>query len=501
MTESSGHDVATSYEHLRTMLAAAGLWTWESDLVADTTTYQEGFWESYGHPSPGEIETFELLRYMHRGDQSGVTRAWRAHMLGETEQYEAEWRLRTAGGEWRWIRSRGRVTERGPDGEPRYAIGAYMDVTEFKRAEQALRGSEAELSAIFASASDAHILFDQSRCVVRFNEAAARMASDFLKFELVEGEPFLPGFDPKRYPILDDLQMGLAGKEFQVERSIEGENGTRWIELSFAPVSASARTVDGVAMTVREVTDRKRLEATRLQTMRLESMGLMAGGIAHDFNNLLAAIVGNIDVASFTATDPDARAGLSEARDAARRAAELVQQLLTFAGKHKPEVQPVDLSALTGEIVRYARKIPGASVRIEEELARGLPAVEADATQMRQLVMNLVVNAMQAAEGVGSRVCVRTGSTGDPRYLAPNTLIPERAAGRYVYLQVVDDGPGMDRDTVDRIFDPFFTTKSDGHGLGLASVLGTVRSHGGTVAVESEPGAGATFSVFLPAGA
>ena len=485
---------------IRPLLEAAGVWLWDADLVDDTTDYQAGFWEHFGHDPAMMAETFDFLSVMHNGDVRKVAKAWRAHLDGETEIYECEWRLRTGSGTWAWIHSHGRIIERDASGKPTRMVGAYTDVTSAKQAQVALLDSNAELDAVFKSARDGIALVAPDFTLLRANESALGLIERMTGFRPSEGDSVLriPAMSPDR-PAIHDIQMALSGSDTVLERVVSNADQTMWIEFSYQPVYHPNGGVLGVAITLRDLTERKKLEVARTHALRMESMGLMAGGIAHDFNNLLSAIIGNVEIALLDVDDPEVRAGLDDARDAARRAAELVQQLLQFAGKHDPVMSAVDLSALTREICRYARKIPGKPLEVVEELASGLPIIDADATQLRQLVLNLVVNALDATRETGTRVTVRTLLVANPAVLSVATLLPERPAPSYVVLQVSDDGAGMDEETRARIFDPFFTTKATGHGLGLASALGAVRAHGGTLAIESEPGRGTTFSVFLPA--
>jgi PAS domain S-box-containing protein len=430
----------------------------------------------------------------------GITRAWNAHIEGDTDFYLSEWRLRTADGSWRWILARGKVIERDAQGRATRMVGAYTDITEHKRSEFGLADSTAELDAIFRSSRDGIALVGPDLRVLRANQAAEDIIERFSGVRLAVGAEIteIPSLNPAR-PVIRDIERALAGVRNIPERMASNRDGSIWVELSYSPVTGADGSVIGVAVGLRDCTEKQRLEQSRLQAMRLESLGLLAGGIAHDFNNLLGAITGNIEVAQLGSLDEDTRAGLEEARQAARRAAELVQELLAFAGKQQPVVLPLDISALTHEMTRYARKIPGNRVTIEEDLARALPPVDGDATQVRQLILNLIVNALDATRDEGTTVNVRTWSLPDPAAVARDLLLPQRAAPLYVALRVHDDGPGMSPDVRARIFDPFFTTKATGHGLGLASVLGTIRSHGGTIHVESEPGGGAAFTVFFPA--
>ncbi|MGE0601787.1 MAG: ATP-binding protein [Dehalococcoidia bacterium] len=485
---------------VRAMLDAGGVSLWDADLVSETTVYQEGFWERYGYTPEQLTETFDFLGVVYSRDKRALARAWRQHVEGETESYEAQWRLRTASGEWRWIQSRGKVIERDASGNATRMVGAYTDITELKQSELDLKESAAELDAVFRSSRDGLAVVSVSLDLTHVNEAALELTEKFYGRRVAVGESVrvLPATGPD-LPVLTDINLVLSGRADVPPRIIEGPRGTGWLEFSYSPVFDDDGLILGAALTLRDITEKTRLEQSRVQALRLESMGLMAGGIAHDFNNLLAAIVGNIEVAQMSVENPETRESLDDARQAAQRASELVHQLLAFAGKHDPIVEPIDLSALAAELVRYAGKMPGKRVPILDDLPTGLPEIDGDATQIRQLVLNLLVNAIDATRESGTCIRVRTWAVGSPREVTTDLVIPERPAPRFVALEVSDDGLGMDAETRTRVFDPFFTTKDTGHGLGLASVLGTVRAHGGTLSLQSEPGAGATFIVFLPA--
>ena len=485
---------------LRAMLEAGGVWLWDTDLVNEVTTYQDGFWAQYGYAPDQVEETFDFLRVVHNADLREIARAWRAHLDGETETYQAEWRLRTAAGEWRWISSRGRVVERDRSGKPLRMVGAYTDITGARLSEIGLAASRAELDAVFNGSRDGLALISPEMVLLRINAAGVEMIERATGMHPTEGDSIftIPSLAADR-PVIGDIELTLAGARPRPDRSISTPDGTTTLEFSYSPVFKEDGGILGVAVGLRDVTEKLRLEKARLQATRLESMGLLAGGIAHDFNNLLSAIIGNIEVAQLSPLDEDTKAGLADARDAARRASELVRDLLVFAGEHRPSALQLNMSDLAHEMVRYARKIPGNRAELLEDLAPGLPEVAGDATQLRQLILNLVVNALDATRESGSKVHVRTFAVLEPREVAVEFVVEPRPAPSYVVLQVSDDGVGIDETTRARMFDPFFTTKETGHGIGLASVLGAVRSHGGSLSVESVPGAGATFSVFLPA--
>ncbi len=247
--------------------------------------------------------------------------------------------------------------------------------------------------------------------------------------------------------------------------------------------------------------ERRHLEIQMLQTQKLESLGVLAGGIAHDFNNLLTSVIGYSELARAQLPASSAVGGfIDEAVEGARRAAELTQQMLAYSGKGKLMVEPVQLSVLVTEITRLLEVSISKKCVMRFDLMEDLPACMVDATQIRQVVMNLIINASDAIGERSGVISVTTGAAWcDQKYLAEtfiNDPIPE---GLYVHLEVSDTGVGMTAETQARIFDPFFTTKFTGRGLGLAAVLGIVRGHNGAMRVYSEVGNGTTFKVLLPA--
>ena len=245
--------------------------------------------------------------------------------------------------------------------------------------------------------------------------------------------------------------------------------------------------------------ERERLEERMRQGQKLESLGVLAGGIAHDFNNLLVGVLGNAELAARKLpADSEVRPAVDAIQLAATRAAELVSEMLAQAGRTHPQVRHVQLPELITEMRELLWASVPRSVRVETGFPDGLSPVVADPTQLRQVVMNLITNAADACRARGGVIRIEateSSLTEPPEGLAPTcTLVP----GRYVRLLVQDDGDGMDEATVGRMFDPFFSTKFAGRGLGLAAVLGIVRSHHGGIAVRSKPGQGTAVELFLP---
>ena len=248
------------------------------------------------------------------------------------------------------------------------------------------------------------------------------------------------------------------------------------------------------------IEDRASIERKLKEAQKLESLGVLAGGIAHDFNNLLTGILGNASMAATKlGRGSPAQNCLDQIEVAATRAAELCKQMLAYSGKGRFLVRNLDLNGVVRETTDLLRISIGKNVALQFDLVPSLPQVLADCTQMRQVIMNLVLN---AAESFGDRSGVIRVSTGvmhaDRAYFSAAHLSPDLPAGKYVYMDVADEGCGMPPEVMERIFDPFFTTKFAGRGLGLAAVLGIVRGHRGALKVESRTGEGTVFRILLP---
>ena len=247
--------------------------------------------------------------------------------------------------------------------------------------------------------------------------------------------------------------------------------------------------------------ERRRVDEQIQQTQKLESLGVLAGGLAHDFNNLLTGILGNADLASHDLPPmSSARQSIEEIENAARAAADMCRQMLAYSGRGRFLVERVDLSALARDMMQLLNITVSKKAVLRSFLADNLPPIEADATQLRQIVMNLVMNAAEAVGDANGVVTVTTAAVDCTKgYLLDTYLREDLPEGRYVYCEVSDTGVGMSAETRRRIFEPFFTTKTRGRGLGLAAVLGIVRSHHGAIRIYSEPGKGTTVKVLFPA--
>jgi two-component system, cell cycle sensor histidine kinase and response regulator CckA len=375
------------------------------------------------------------------------------------------------------------------------------DISERKR----LEAGNARLAAIVESSEDAIISKDLSGIVETWNSgaervygyAAAEAAGRSISFLL----PAARAHEERE--ILARVAHGERVQHFETQR-LRKDGTLIDVSVTISPIRDTTGQIVGASHVARDITERRAFEEQMRQTQRLESVGLLAGGIAHDFNNLLTGIIGNASLIG-EELPPQGRSQefLAGLMMAAKRAAELTAQLLAYSGRGRFVVGPVHLSELISEIHVLVRASVSRNITIRLDLADHLPPVHADRNQLHQLLMNLVLNGAEAiGEDRAGCVTVRTGAEHlDQSYIRAALSNKELASGEYVWVEVRDDGCGMDEATRARIFDPFFTTKFMGRGLGLAAALGIVQGHNGAIRVSSTPGYGSTFKVFLPAGA
>ena len=285
--------------------------------------------------------------------------------------------------------------------------------------------------------------------------------------------------------IIERIRHGGRVQQFETAR-VRKDGRQIPVSLTVSPIRDDEGKIFAASLIARDITEQKELEQQLRQTQKLESLGVLAGGLAHDFNNLLTGIMGN---ASLAAADPDntdaVRERLLEVLSASERAALLVRQMLAYAGKGQFVMEHLDLSMQIHEIVTLLRTSISRSVELDLQLDENPPRIEGDRSQLQQVIMNLAIN---GAEAIGER----------PGTLTIRTASRIVNGERQVVLEVTDTGCGMDEETKARIFDPFFTTKFTGRGLGLAAVMGIIRTHRASISVESEPGKGSRFTLVFP---
>ncbi|MBN1865656.1 response regulator [Candidatus Sumerlaeota bacterium] len=386
----------------------------------------------------------------------------------------------------------------------RYLLSIVHDITERRRAERSLEESEGRYRTLFEQTVNPILVADGTGRFIDCNNAACQFLEVPREEILRRGvKDVLPSdIEPDR--LEGYVKAWETGDTIECDCLVNGR--PKIMELT---VTQAVRDGKPVAYGIgRDVTERRRAERERhefemkvQQAQKLESLGVLAGGIAHDFNNLLMGVLGYADMAlAEISPESPARESIRQIDIAARRAADLSRQMLAYSGRGAFLVQPLDLSRLVEEMAHLLAASVSKKAVLKYYFQVGLPLIEGDATQIRQIVMNLITNASDAIGDNNGIVSVSTGAVHcDEAYLKTMYLNEPIPAGLFVSLEVSDTGCGMDEETKGRIFDPFFTTKFTGRGLGLAAVLGIVRGHHGAIRVYSELGKGTSFKVLFPA--
>jgi len=390
--------------------------------------------------------------------------------------------------------------------------GIVTDISERKRMEAALHESESRYRIVSELTSDYAYAFriePNGDLVNEWVTGALVRITGYTAPELTERGGWETLIYREDLPIaLHQLEELLAGNANTVEYRVVDKNGTlRWMSDTARPHhSPDGSRITHIFGAVKDISGRKRaeeqrrnLEAQIQQAQKLESLGVLAGGIAHDFNNLLMGILGNADLTLMN-LDPESpmHSTVQDIHTTAVRASELVRQMLAYAGKGRFVVERLDLGEIVKETTQLLEVSISKKATLKYDYGENVPLIEGDATQLRQILMNLITNASDALEDKNGVITVRTGVREcDRAFLRQTYLDDGLPAGTYAFAEVSDDGKGMDAETRLRVFDPFFTTKFVGRGLGLAAVLGIVRSHRGAIDIRSEPGVGTTFRVLF----
>jgi two-component system cell cycle sensor histidine kinase/response regulator CckA len=375
------------------------------------------------------------------------------------------------------------------------------DITERRRFEDRLRQTQFAVD----HAADAVFWVSEDARFIYVNEAACRLLG-YSREELLGMAVFDVDKAASAESWPDTWRRIKQHKSMVVESRHRRKDGTTFpVELSvnyqeYSGVGFNCTFARDISERKYEEEKRRRLDDRVRDTQKMESLSVLAGGVAHDFNNLLMGVLGNAELAliDLSPVSP-ARESVEKIRTAALRAADLARQMLAYSGKGSFVVGSINLSEVVSEMGQLVKSSLSADALVEYHLEEEMRSVSADATQIRQLAMNLISNACEALENQGGIVDVSTGMMEcDEAYIDRSFFSGECAAGLYAFLDVSDTGVGMDAATVEKMFDPFFTTKFTGRGLGLAAVSGIVRGHNGAVFVHSEPGEGTTVRVLLP---
>jgi PAS domain S-box-containing protein len=481
-----------SEERFRLLARATNDTVWDHDLVTDNVWRSDGFAIMLGLQTDEEHAPRAWVDRIHPDDRARVSRSYREAIEGTATRWESEYRLRCADRSYRVVLDRGHII-RAVGGQPLRIIGGLSDVTERRLAAERM----AEQAALIDESTDAIMVLDLDQRVLFWSRGAeslygwtAEESAGLVLCELLR--------EPAAQKSMVSGAIATDG-EWSGELVQQARDGDMLTVLSRW---STRRAADGSPLSLlvvnTDVTASRRVEAQMLRAQRLESIGVLAGGIAHDLNNVLTPVMMSVELLKAHVVDHAGLELLDTLADSARRGADMVRQVLSFArGAEGHHVVQSPLPIATN-VRRLVRDSFPKNITFELDAAPDLWNVRADSTQLQQVLMNLCVNARDAMpEGGTCRVTVRNAVVDD----VYATMHPDARPGGYVVLEVEDAGVGIPKDLQERIFDPFFTTKAFGHGtgLGLSTSLAIVKGHAGFVHVYSEPGKGSRFAVFIPA--
>ncbi len=486
-----------------------GLWDW--NVETGEVYYSPAYAAMLGY-SPEEVpqRASFWMDHIHPDDRETAIRANNDCIEHACDDFEIEFRMLSKDGGWRWILGRGKAVGRDDQGRALRMIGTQTDITERKKAERALRESERRLSTLMSNLPGmAYRCRNDRDWTMEFVSNGCIELTGYWTEELVGNakSSYAELVHPEdRAMVWNRVQDALTRKRnFEIEYRIITREGLQkhvWEKGVGIFDDEQLLFLEGFIADITErklaEEEREQLQAQLLQAQKMESVGRLAGGVAHDLNNMLVAILGYGELLMADAElGDDHRKRIELMYQAGLRSRNLVSQLLAFSRKQTLQVECLDLNEVISDFTRLLEKTIRENIEIQFDLAPQLPTVNADRSQLEQVILNLAVNA-QDAMSEGGRLTIETGMADlDERYASQHVgVVP----GRYVMLAVSDTGFGMDRETREQIFEPFFTTKKpgEGTGLGLATVYGIVKQHQGSIWVYSEPGQGTTLKIYLP---
>jgi len=389
----------------------------------------------------------------------------------------------------------------------REVVGKHEDRLARWRAEIALRESEERLRMLIESAEDIIAIHNfDGRVIYYHGPSRYGMTGKALVGKNIQ--EILNPLEAK--PLVEQIQkVATTGKSINVENSVTLRGNTLWFSDHIFPVRDQTGQIVSVAKISRNITDQKQLEEQLRQASKIEAVGRLAGGVAHNVNNLLMGIIGNLSLIEMSATG-EIRQFLADAQDSAEQAAKLVKQLLAFSQQSRINRRPIDLNLIFDDVKRLSRETIDRRIDIVLESADNLPHAYVDPTQINTVLMSLCINARDAIKDViagrtaperrNDRFFIKIGSRFEEITDEYVRKYPYARTGDFVVMSVTDNGKGMDEETKRHVFEPFFTTKEVGKGvgLGLSSAYGIIKQHDGWVNLDSEPGKGTTFEVYLP---
>ncbi|KAB2888214.1 MAG: PAS domain S-box protein [Desulfobulbaceae bacterium] len=477
-------------QRLDLAIRGADLGTWDWHIPSGAIIINQRWAEMLGY-SAEEVAPHigSWIAMVHSDDIGRVRAALDLHLAGETDRYESEYRIRHKSGEWVWVLDKGRVIEWDADGSPIRACGTHLDITRQK--------------ILIEQSRDGIVILDSQGKIREANQRFAEMLG-YTPEELRNLHVWDWDTQWTREQLLQAIVLIDSSGDFFETTHRRKDGAVYPVEISTNGSTCGGEKL--VFCVCRDISERKRMEEERnrlqsqlIHAQKIEAIGTLAGGIAHDFNNILGAVIGYAEMAmegipphSVIAKD------IGRVLEAGNRAASLVKQILAFSRQQESERLLLTPATIVKEVVRLLRPSLPSTIAINHHIV-SKRKVFADPTQLHQVLMNLATNAFHAMEQTGGRLEI---TVSDVEYSEVDISVGRNVVpGQFVLISVADTGNGIPPEIRERIFDPYFTTKEvgKGTGMGLSIVDGVIRSYGGCITFESEPGMGTTFTVALPA--
>lgn len=508
-----------------------GIWTW--NFRSNQLFFSPQYYTMLGYePNEFPADFDHWVEMIHPDDRANALAAAETYLKTKPDEYRNEFRLKSKEGGYRWIEAHARVVEWDEQGEAVYMIGNHVDVTERKRYENALSEAKQKYQSMVENIGIGVSMINQKMEVIEMN----RQMREWRPGVDLSNKPvcFKVFNDPPAEMVCPWCPTHHTLQDGKVHESItetpEAGGIKNYRVLSSPIVDAKGSVVAAIEM-VEDMTDRLKLEERIRQAQKMESIGNLAAGIAHDFNNILFPIIGMAELLlEDLPHESFERENAQEIFSAGKRGSDLVKQILAFSRQGEHQMVPIRIQSILKEVVKLSRSTIPTTIEIKQDIQPNCGMFMGDATQIHQVLMNIVTNAYHALEGGIGKIVIRLKEISMNRTdldLPDNTFgcrtVPVTSTpinkvkgdgkndisdveddnavpGRYALLSISDTGHGMSQEVMEKIFDPYFTTKEKGKGtgLGLAVVHGIVKEHRGEIKVCSELGKGTTFEIYLP---
>ncbi len=492
-------ELQQSEERFRTVARATTDVIWDWDPASSNLWWSEGLKTVFGHASAAMASLAFWRSHVHPEDRERVSTSIRRALDGAGDHWSEEYRFQRADGSSAHVLDQGYVL-RDATGNPRRMIGGMTDLSEHRRMEDTLRQNEErirEQASLLDKAHDAILVRDLEHRITYWNKSAEELYG--WSAEEAVGRTISELLYRDSTDFLAATRTTLETGEWKGEiRQATRSGGEVLVEGRWTLVRDAEGRPKSILAINSDITEKKRLEAQFLRVQRMESIGTLAGGIAHDLNNVLSPILMAVDLLRMKTTDPTSLGVLATVEASARRGADMVRQVLSFARGMDGQRLPLRAKDVLRDIGHILQETFPKNIRCSTRAGADLPLLSGDATQLHQVLLNLCVNARDAMPHGGSLEVRADVAEIDEHYAAMN---PGAQPGTHVVFTVTDSGHGIPAEMRDKIFDPFFTTKElgQGTGLGLSTVLAIVKSHGGFIQVQSTPGEGTVMKVYFPA--